>query len=400
MIIGIVPPLLEGFVMNRVIGDYFENLLYKIFVSLDERTTIQQLASILQIDIESVKQAIFLYILLGFAKKKNAPPLPKSFDGDEKFHNSWVGVIESGDDEVENDPETPSSVLSKNDLAQTFQNELKNHGIDLSNSSKRTCFIFDTTITAFLMSNLAGGGFLKNHAVTLYEVGKLTDESMDEFLSELDKVDSSSEGDAQRYFDHAIALRNTIRFLRYNRDALVENSDGGLDLLRCERLESLESETLKRILANNYSLIVSMAPITMESAKTITSCIPIHHGPSIPEFNSAWFNLFIYYSCKAGPPTLLLPKGYRLRYLPEKFLLYQTFLVTIWNHDPYTVALNNLLANINDALLVSPVLLQAYCYEGEDPETLYAGFPLSEEELNTPGFFFFPILLSQHANLI
>jgi len=30
-----VPPL-ENFVMNRVAGDYFENLLYKIFVSLDE----------------------------------------------------------------------------------------------------------------------------------------------------------------------------------------------------------------------------------------------------------------------------------------------------------------------------------------------------------------------------
>lgn len=49
-----MPPL-EGFVMNRVLGDYFENLLYKIFVSIDERITIQQLAEVLQIDIESVK---------------------------------------------------------------------------------------------------------------------------------------------------------------------------------------------------------------------------------------------------------------------------------------------------------------------------------------------------------
>ncbi len=49
-----VPPL-EGFVMNRVLGDYFENLLYKIFVSVDERITIEQLAEVLQIDIELVK---------------------------------------------------------------------------------------------------------------------------------------------------------------------------------------------------------------------------------------------------------------------------------------------------------------------------------------------------------
>lgn len=32
-----VPPL-EGFVMNRVLGDYLENLMYKIFVSIDEHT--------------------------------------------------------------------------------------------------------------------------------------------------------------------------------------------------------------------------------------------------------------------------------------------------------------------------------------------------------------------------
>lgn len=34
-----VPPL-QGFVMNRILGDYFETLLYKIFVSIDEHTTV------------------------------------------------------------------------------------------------------------------------------------------------------------------------------------------------------------------------------------------------------------------------------------------------------------------------------------------------------------------------
>ena len=37
----IVPPL-EGFVMNRVLGDYFETLLYKIFVSIDENTNVSE----------------------------------------------------------------------------------------------------------------------------------------------------------------------------------------------------------------------------------------------------------------------------------------------------------------------------------------------------------------------
>ena len=39
----VVPPL-EGFVMNRVLGDYFETLLYKIFVSIDEHTTVGEVS--------------------------------------------------------------------------------------------------------------------------------------------------------------------------------------------------------------------------------------------------------------------------------------------------------------------------------------------------------------------
>lgn len=38
-----LPPL-EGFVMNRVLGDYFETLLYKIFVSIDEHTSVGEVS--------------------------------------------------------------------------------------------------------------------------------------------------------------------------------------------------------------------------------------------------------------------------------------------------------------------------------------------------------------------
>lgn len=44
--------------MNRVSGDYFENLLYKIFVSTDERTSVEKLAEVLDIDSEMVKVLI------------------------------------------------------------------------------------------------------------------------------------------------------------------------------------------------------------------------------------------------------------------------------------------------------------------------------------------------------
>lgn len=101
------------------------------------------------------------------------------------------------------------------------------------------------------------------------------------------QVESVAEGEAQRYFDHAITLRDTIRFLRYNKDIVVDpaelNSNGqGIDLLRCESLLGLEPATCSRVLNKNYSLLVSMAPLSNE-IRPISSCTPQHIGPAIPE---------------------------------------------------------------------------------------------------------------------
>jgi FAM91 C-terminus len=38
---------------------------------------------------------------------------------------------------------------------------------------------------------------LKNHAVTLFEVGKLNDEALDSFIDELQNVNFFAEGEAQ-----------------------------------------------------------------------------------------------------------------------------------------------------------------------------------------------------------
>ena len=95
-----------------------------------------------------------------------------------------------------------------------------------------------------------------------------------------------AEGEAQRYFDHAITLRDTIRFLRYNKDLAVDpdftQTGQGIDLLRCESLLGLEPATCSRVLNKNYSLLVSMAPLSNE-IRPISSCTPQHIGPAIPE---------------------------------------------------------------------------------------------------------------------
>lgn len=76
-----IPPL-RNFVMNRVSGDYFENLLYQIFVSCDEHTTIAELAQMLQINLDTVKQAVSLFCRLSFARKKTNIDVPDQ-------HPSW-----------------------------------------------------------------------------------------------------------------------------------------------------------------------------------------------------------------------------------------------------------------------------------------------------------------------
>ena len=78
-----------------------------------------------------------------------------------------------------------------------------------------------------MMGNLSPG--LKTHAVTMFEVGKLSDESLDNLVTELEKVSNSEgEGEAARYFSHAITLRETVMFLRQNAAMSLQQQSGHL----------------------------------------------------------------------------------------------------------------------------------------------------------------------------
>lgn len=53
----------------------------------------------------------------------------------------------------------------------------------------------------------------------------------------------------------------------------ILNSGFPLDLLRCESLLGLDPATCSRVLNKNYTLLVSMAPLTNE-IRPISSCTP------------------------------------------------------------------------------------------------------------------------------
>lgn len=84
-----VPPL-DGFVMNRVLGDYFENLLYKIFVAIDDQTSVKELADTLHMDLGLAKNAISVFCRLGFTKKR-VTGLENT-----QLHSSWVSTPSLG----------------------------------------------------------------------------------------------------------------------------------------------------------------------------------------------------------------------------------------------------------------------------------------------------------------
>lgn len=370
----IVPPL-ENFVMNRVLGDYMETMLYKVFVSVDEHTTVSDLAQVLEIDLNLVKNAISLFCRLGWAQKKGSEKkeLPENeLNGQERMFDSVEDILSLDDEENAlrkmSLPKTP-------DIAQLIDEPSTPSDTTIN---RRIAFLFDSTLTAFLMmGNLSQG--LKKHAVTMFEVGKLTDETMDNFISELENIETDlNEGEAQRYFDHAVVLKKTIQFIRNNKD-LDPDSDNaalGLDLVRCESMNSLDPAVCARILNKKYSLLMSMAPLSNE-IRPVSSCSPPHIGPAIPEVNSVWFKLFLYQKLKQGPPSLLLVKGTRLRKLPSIFIGFERLQITTWGHDPATVPVSNVLFSLNEALAHSPVLIQGYGVYGEG-ESINVPFPFDD----------------------
>lgn len=121
-----------------------------------------------------------------------------------------------------------------------------------------------------------------------------------------------------------------------------------------------------------------MAPLSKE-IRPISSTIPPHLGPAIPEVNTVWFKLFIYYLTGYGPPSILFSKGTRLKQLPRLFKSCDKILVTTWGHDPTVLPISNLIFTVNEALCHSAVLVQGFGENGL-AKTVLVPFPMSGDE--------------------
>lgn len=161
-------PQLKNFVMNRVSGDYFESLLYKIFVTADEHMTISELSQMLDVDLDTIKIAVSLLCRLNFAHKKT------EFNTN-GLHESWLtATIPHRDEDIPVTILNPpaENITSSGKIRPTtleLDDSLKICGISSVGSAvlltpltpmdsspppklgKKIGFVFDSTLTAFLM---------------------------------------------------------------------------------------------------------------------------------------------------------------------------------------------------------------------------------------------------------
>jgi len=244
--------MLENFVMNRLSGDYVETALYTVFNMVSSSLTMWQLAELLDVHIESVLQAVSLLNRFGFI---------------EKCKNSLI----SFDDDC------------------------------------GTVLLYDANLAALLMiGNLSVG--LKQHAMQLFEVGRLEFDHLETLIGELRDIDEGEdggEGEAQLYFDQGRSLLLVLELMR---------SQTRVDLARVETLNSLSPDQVARFTKAKYKKAIALTPLSAPVPPALVeNCVLF--GTANGRLHTPWARVTLA-QCN-HQPLMIVPSRMRLDNLDE-----------------------------------------------------------------------------------
>ena len=219
------------------------------------------------------------------------------------------------------------------------------------------------------------------HAVTLYEVGKIADEALDAFVGALSGVERPpiDEADVLEYFDQAIALCHAITFLRCHPACALDGTVRPLDIVRTESLASMSTATRDRVLVRSYALLISMAPMVPAAELIFTPSLPVAHlGPTYALLASPWLPIAVCEAMGRGPVAVVLPRGTRLRALPRALRGCTHVRIVPWAGEPLVVAVSSILSVVSELLLRSPLLVQEYVADAT-ASTASVALPITDE---------------------
>ncbi|KAH8603957.1 putative FAM91 N terminus FAM91 C terminus [Trypanosoma vivax] len=351
----VVPPL-KSFVMNRASEEPVEVLMYKVLGAIDNRTPLSLLAQLLMVKEADVLLAIHMCLRLRLVQLRDVPIPPYIAQHTDCVHESWGAVLCSpvsggstqgknaicfGNDDKINRSNTDCNargtadgsapqlqnaagsevgpcgdsnddVNPSGDVLPSFVKSCTTCGVgtsDASHPSRRIALLYDGSLTGFLMmTNLSTDPEFKQNAVTLFEVGKLQDEAMPNFIEKLDQVDkqvaASFVGEAANYVQRVLSLREVLKALRR-----IPGADGecGVDMIKVESINQQEASTRYSLLVRNYWAYVVIHPISQ--APLVDIELNGVYGSTVTVMPSPWLMLFLYEKMKRGPPSLLLPVG-------------------------------------------------------------------------------------------
>jgi hypothetical protein len=374
-----VPPL-EGFVSNKdgdEDSDPVEKLLYGMFFAASARTTIRELAHVLDAPLSEVREAASVACRLGFARRttqERRVSISHMIQSPDGLNSATSELNSSREMAAAAEGQSPSN------LQPGLADAAAAAGGDL-NERKGIAFVVDTQVTATLMM----GSLLKDqrHAVTLFEAGKLSGRlAVRELLDELSRVPPTGEGEIQFLVNQIHSLQSVLNIVCTIKGKEEEIDQQELppeiDILRYEVLAELPNSTLSRMLSQHYFLVVFMAKLPLPLLQVpILREGPIVHGLPSEMAAMPWMQLLIFQQLGSGITSVALPKGMQLRCLPESISRLDNLLLEVWPEEGNTekggahqrsVVLqgSSALGVINETLLTSAVLVQEITVDSLD----------------------------------